>query len=298
MSGRGQGVRRRTGKAIAGRERTGERGMRAAVNPAPAVEPMARRRRRAAAETTPVRDPAPTPVPGPEPEAKPAAAPPAKRLRADESAGNGEIIDFCDIFSTADGQPRGHNVVEHEATYNANDNSCLSRMNNFQSISILPRQANDDVSIHVPASLKQRICRGEYINLALLLKGPVELADYTNGGSVFVLNNGSLESRPKECKDVISSIERWSDAFIIFMDIYLSAQPQRLHEMLHYFYTIRECAARQGGIFWKEYDHMFRSRQAVMPSSCSALNHDLWLRCMYFREASDAYRQSTFVWTS
>ena len=143
-------MRRRTGKAKAGRERTGGRGMRAAVNPAPAVEPMARRRRRAAAETAPVRDPAPTPVPGPEPEAAPAAAPPAKRLRADESAGNGEIIDFCDIFRTADGQPRGHNVVEHDAlSCNANDNSCLSRMNNFQSISILPRQTNNDVSIHV-----------------------------------------------------------------------------------------------------------------------------------------------------
>ncbi|KAH3747518.1 hypothetical protein DPMN_181945 [Dreissena polymorpha] len=98
MSGRGKGVRRRTGNAIAGRERTVEKGMRAAVNPAPAVEPMARRRRRAAAETVPVRDPAPTPVPGPEPEAATAAAPPAKPLRADESAGNGEIIDFCDFF--------------------------------------------------------------------------------------------------------------------------------------------------------------------------------------------------------
>ncbi|XP_052219334.1 uncharacterized protein LOC127836681 [Dreissena polymorpha] len=88
MSGRGKGVRRRTRKAIAGRERTGERGMRAAVNLAPAVEPMARGRRRAAAETAPVRDQAPTPVPGPEPEAAPASAPPAKRLRADESAVN------------------------------------------------------------------------------------------------------------------------------------------------------------------------------------------------------------------
>ncbi|KAH3843431.1 hypothetical protein DPMN_116950 [Dreissena polymorpha] len=153
MSGRCKGVWRRTGKATAGRERTGVREMRAAVIPAPAMEPMARRRRKGVAETAPVRDPAPTPVPGPDPEAAPAAAPPAKRLRADESAGNGEIIDFCDIFSTADGRPRGHNVVEHEATYNANDNSWLSRMNNFQSISILARQANDDVSIHVPASL-------------------------------------------------------------------------------------------------------------------------------------------------
>ncbi|KAH3776591.1 hypothetical protein DPMN_178022 [Dreissena polymorpha] len=178
--------------------------MRAAVNPVPAVEPMTRRRRRAAAETAQVRDPAPR--------GGTRSSATFVRLRADESAGNGEIIDFCDIFSTADGQPRGHNVVEHEATYNANDNSCLSRMNNFQSISILPRQAYGDFLIHVPASLKQRICRGEYINLALLLKGPVEIADYTNGGAVFVLNNESS-------KDIISSIERWPDAFIIFMDI-------------------------------------------------------------------------------
>ena len=72
-------------------------------------------------------------------------------------------------------------------------------MDNCQSIYILPRHTNDDVSINVPASLKQQICYGEYVNLALLLKGIVKLADYTNGGSVIVLNIGSLKSRPKKC---------------------------------------------------------------------------------------------------
>ena len=118
-------------------------------------------------------------------------------------------------------------------------------MDNFQSIYILPRHTNDDVSINVPASLKQQICYGEYVNLALLLKGIVKLADYTNGGSVIVLNIGSLKSRPKECKVVISFMERWS--IIILMDIYLSAQPQRLHEILHYFlYDYRVCSSAWG----------------------------------------------------
>ncbi|KAH3701901.1 hypothetical protein DPMN_076897 [Dreissena polymorpha] len=41
--------------------------------------------------------------------------PPAKRKRADDNAANGEVVDFCDIFRTTDGLPRGHNVGKHEA---------------------------------------------------------------------------------------------------------------------------------------------------------------------------------------
>ncbi|KAH3702306.1 hypothetical protein DPMN_077319 [Dreissena polymorpha] len=31
-----------------------------------------------------------------------AAAPPAKRKRSDDNAANGEVVDFCDIFRTAE----------------------------------------------------------------------------------------------------------------------------------------------------------------------------------------------------
>jgi len=243
-------------------------------------------------------------------------APPAKRLRARRNNDAGEaagenFVDFEEIIRTAGVLPRGHNVVEDDAGSNIvpvgspatnfggngqtqsmpGSSSTHVNLDNFMSIPHLPRQSSDDVSVHVPASLKQRICRGEYINLALLLKGAVELADFTSGSSVFVLNGGTLESRPRECKDELTSIERWSDAFIIFMDIYLSAHPHRLHELLHYFYTIRECAVNHGGSFWRQYDHQFRCRQAVTPSSWSALNQDLWLRCMSFRESASAQGQ-------
>ncbi|KAH3754643.1 hypothetical protein DPMN_189324 [Dreissena polymorpha] len=92
--------------------------MRAAVHPVPAKEQRSRWRRRNAAETAPVPEPASAPVPGPHPEAAPAVAPPAKRKRTDDNAANGEVVDFCDfcaIFRTADGLPRGHNVGKHEA---------------------------------------------------------------------------------------------------------------------------------------------------------------------------------------
>ncbi|KAH3809485.1 hypothetical protein DPMN_137856 [Dreissena polymorpha] len=108
----------------------------AAVDPAPAKDQRAKWRRRNAAETAPVPAPASAPVPGPEPEAALAVALPAKRKRADDNAANGEVVDFCDIFRTADGLPRGHNVGKHEAqAYIENEilpKSSLSRMDNIQ----------------------------------------------------------------------------------------------------------------------------------------------------------------------
>ncbi|KAH3730040.1 hypothetical protein DPMN_056018 [Dreissena polymorpha] len=162
MPGRVRSVRRWVVQAVAKQTERG-RGMRAAVDSAPAKEQRSRWRRRNAAETAPVPEPASAPVPGPQPEAAPAVAPPAKRKRTDDNAANGEVVDFCDIFRTADGLPRGHNVGKHEAqACNANEivfmstNSSLSKMDNIQRIYILHRQTNDDVSIYVSASLTQR----------------------------------------------------------------------------------------------------------------------------------------------
>ena len=42
------------------------------------------------------------------------------------------------------------------------------------------RCINDSIFLHVPKSLQQQICTGEYINLALLLKGGMELEDFCN----------------------------------------------------------------------------------------------------------------------
>ncbi|KAH3772178.1 hypothetical protein DPMN_173515 [Dreissena polymorpha] len=96
--------------------------MLAEVDPAPAKEQRARWRRRNAAETAPVPESASAPVPRPKPEAAFAAVPTSKRKRADDNAANGEVVDFCDIFRTADELPRGHNVDKHEAlACNANE---------------------------------------------------------------------------------------------------------------------------------------------------------------------------------
>ncbi|KAH3822874.1 hypothetical protein DPMN_124667 [Dreissena polymorpha] len=70
-------------KALAEHGRRDGLVMRAAVNPAPANEPLpqARRRRRVAEDKALTHEPAPDPIPGREPEAASAPATPAKRRR-------------------------------------------------------------------------------------------------------------------------------------------------------------------------------------------------------------------------
>lgn len=149
------------------------------------------------------------------------------------------------------------------------------------------RCVGDDLSIHIPIKLVRQIQGGDYINLALMLKGAVELTDFCRGTTLRLGENGVLESKVNTCKDKLSSIERWTDAFIVYMSVYLKKYPGKAGEMLQYMSLIRECSRRQGGYAWRSYDEQFRLRQSMFPSSWSAVNQDLWLRCMSTRDISN-----------
>ncbi|KAH3792328.1 hypothetical protein DPMN_145822 [Dreissena polymorpha] len=85
------------------------------------------------------------------------------------------------------------------------------------------RTVSDEIAAHIPDQLKQQIERGEYVNFALLLKRSVELQSHLSGAILSVSADGRLVAQPKECKDTIGTIAKWSDAFIIFMSVYLSS---------------------------------------------------------------------------
>ena len=56
-------------------------------------------------------------------------------------------------------------------------------------------------------------------------------------------SQGTLEEKPKECKDEISSFEKWTDAMLILCQ-FMSHLILKMYELLHYIWLIRECAAR------------------------------------------------------
>jgi hypothetical protein len=216
-------------------------------------------------------------------------------------AGRSNIIDFEQILKESQIIPSSNlsnsnegcgaqNILELPLSGLRKASTGLNSANNVVTTPPLTmvRIADDDIAAHVPSSLKQQICKGEYINLALLLKGAVELSEFCSG-SVFRLNaNGQIETAQKECKESIFDIEKWTNAFIIYMSVYLSAHADKMYEMLHYMFNIRECALRQGGVAWRTYDEQFRLRQAISPASWSKINNDLWWRCMQLRPLSKA----------
>ena len=56
------------------------------------------------------------------------------------------------------------------------------------------RSFSDEVYVHIPNGLREQIWRGEFINLALLLKGAVELNDIWSANTFVVSSSGVLEA--------------------------------------------------------------------------------------------------------
>ena len=142
------------------------------------------------------------------------------------------------------------------------------------------RLGGEDLSAHVPDKICKMIWAHEYININLLLKGSVELQEYCSGGVLHLTDKGQMETRPKVIKDKVMSIEKWTDAFLIFLSIYLKQHPNKVQEILQYMNIIREAASRSHSLAWRSYDEQFRVRQASNVQSWAKIHPDLWLRIM------------------
>ena len=65
---------------------------------------------------------------------------------------------------------------------------------------------------------------------------------------------GIIESRQPVCKDRIQNLEKWTDAFHIYMSIYLQQNTDKLQDMLQYISTVRGAASQGTPFGWKTYD--------------------------------------------
>lgn len=157
------------------------------------------------------------------------------------------------------------------------------------------RCGDDDMVAHVPHSICQKIWQNQYINIALLNKGSIELHALCAASVLSVNQDGTLEAKPKACNEKVATVEKWTDAFLIFMAVYLKKHPERTAEMLQYMSVIREAASRGGGMAWRTYDEQFRLRQAMCLQSWGRINADLWLRVMSMPSAAAGGGNRTFV---
>lgn len=131
---------------------------------------------------------------------------------------------------------------------------------------------------HVSQSIKQKILKGEYIDLANMLQSGSDSSEADHhklsvkDGQLAIVSNA-----PKARK--LTSIERWTDAMLVFAGIYISGHIDQAPHLLKYIDTIRTGASRnpnsQG---WLDYDKQIRLRKSIDPSiSWSAIDSELWL---------------------
>ena len=235
-----------------------------------------------------------------------------KRLRS--SKGTDEAVEVLQFGNGDHGDPDSHTTNSHEEgnakqrTRPANLNTHSNPRANFVDIEQIIRDSvispnvltissntqesfnltsgeetlrlgGEDISSHVPLQLCQKIWAHQYINIALILKGNVELQDLCLGGILHIKDKGQLESRPRIIKDKVLTIDKCTDAFLIFSSIYLKKYPNKAQELLQYMSIIR-ASATCSSLSWRTYDEQFRLRQAINVQPWGRLNSDLWLRVM------------------
>lgn len=136
-----------------------------------------------------------------------------------------------------------------------------------------------DLGIGVAQNIRDKIVQGQFVELSSLL--PNTNPQSVNGAKLIVNPDGHLSMAPPNNKK-ITTIEEWSDAFLIFLSVYLSGHPQETQGLLKYFSIIRTAAKRHLGLGWLSYDTQFRLRLAASPSARSygVIDQELWLLCM------------------
>ncbi|KAK6181459.1 hypothetical protein SNE40_009304 [Patella caerulea] len=109
---------------------------------------------------------------------------------------------------------------------------------------------------NVSTKTRNRILKGDYIDLSKINKSH----DRRSSKNDYFSNTHIEKSLPM-------TLDVWTDAFLVYMAIYLTAHPSRL------------AASRGEG--WVEYDQQFRYKRALDPSSSWAVvDYELWLLTM------------------
>ena len=121
------------------------------------------------------------------------------------------------------------------------------------------------VGAHVDESTKQKIMKGEYIDFSKLI-GKDRIADEEGAKYQMLFQGGRQFWAPVNEGTYINSFNRWEQAFRVFSNIYLKANPQRATELVQYNHLIHTASQE---FVWSnvyKYDKDFRLHMGIFPS--------------------------------
>ncbi len=126
----------------------------------------------------------------------------------------------------------------------------------------------------VPAKLVSKILKGEFVDMADLLRDNIEAERrYASSGTAASSAVQPARSHRREVPDLFS----WVQCFGVYASVVASKQPGRVGQLLAYQTMIIREARRCGGSGWQAYDTMFRQQVAHAPETdWSKLNNTLY----------------------
>lgn len=138
-----------------------------------------------------------------------------------------------------------------------------------------------DLGHNVSNNLKLKIANGEYVNLGLLVDRTNE-SDPNDDTKFFSMQGGNITLSSKYKLKLITDIQVWTDAFLIYASIYVLLHPECSTALFKYMHIIRLGASRAEALSWRDYDIQFRLKKEFNPNmSFAVADQELWLLYMY-----------------
>ena len=106
------------------------------------------------------------------------------------------------------------------------------------------------VACTVSQATKQKIISGQYVDLATLLQAD---ATEANARHLYINNMGEIVAKEKPTTKIFN-IEQWTNAFLVFSAVYITAHPAQAGDLIKYMHNIRLGAERTTGLGFKSYD--------------------------------------------
>ena len=149
--------------------------------------------------------------------------------------------------------------------------------------------AGDRLGTSTPQNIREKIWRGEFIDFNVLVDSQdnatqvmQDAAEQERANLTVAQVEGMWVLKPftpppPPPKNKIFSIEAWTNAFLVYMSIYIEAHPASVHDLLKYCHLIRSAASRYHGFGWRDYDTEFRHRLHRRGGSWATMDGELWL---------------------
>lgn len=141
----------------------------------------------------------------------------------------------------------------------------------------------DSLGANISQAQRVKVLNGEYVDLSIFLEKP---QDPDRVEKRLAMIEGNLVALPKNAKSNILNIDKWTDAFLAFTAVYLTAHPAEAQGLLKYMHTVRLGASRYPGLGFKSYDEQFRlkkSKNLALP--WGSIDAELWLIYMSSQHA-------------